>query len=241
MEDATWEAYELPTLAQAPPEDMFIPLDQQLANVREWNDMRRWGFTAEDFQAIDLTPRTHASPLVVDLIAVYLHGKGELGPVRHTADDLWLLAAVQQPNSWCWDDWYWDQPGSGLKPVRLAAGIVHRPGIRRVTLDLGAHWQPGQHLSVLRLMSSASAHAEILAAAAHFPNWVRAMDGHTVPYSWLAGYQVTIPRNSRHYRLPCLTWTRYRQMLSLTSHEAANTQYGWAAPVCLPDGRPRRR
>jgi len=234
VDDAnTWEVYELPPLSDAPPGDMFIPLDEQLASVREWNDTRRWGFTAEDFDAVDLTPRTYADPLVVDLVAVYLKGKGDLDAVRHTADDLWLLAALQQPNSWCWDDWYWDQPGSGLKPVRLAEGIVHRPGVRRVTLDLGAGWQPGHHVSALSVMSVASAHAEVLAAAAHFPNWVRAMDGRTVPYSWLAGYQVTIPPYSRHYRLPCLTWTRYRQMVSLTSHEAAYTQYGWAAPVCL--------
>jgi hypothetical protein len=232
VEAAAWDDYELPTLSQAPPDDMFTSLEEQLARVRDWNDMRRWGFTDEQFDAIDLTPTSHQDPLVVDMIAVYLRGKSDLDPVRHTADDLWLLASVQQPNSWCWDDWYWNQPDSGLKPVRLAAGIRHRPGIRRVTLDLGARWQPGQHVSALRVMSRASAHAEVLAAAAHFPDWVRAMDGRTVPYAWLAGYQVTIPRNSPHYRLPCISWSRYRQTVSLTSHEAAYTQCGWAAPAC---------
>jgi len=235
VEDATWEAYELPPLPQAPPEDMFTSLEEQLDKVREWNAMRRWEFSPEDFDAIDLTPRVHRDPLVVDLIAIYLRGKGDLDPVRHTADDLWLMAVLEQPNSWCWDDWYWNQPGSGLKPVRLAAGIVHEPGVRRVTVDLGAHWQPGRHVTGLSVIGAASAHAEVLAAAAHFPNWVRAMDGRTVPYTWLAGYQVTVPPYSRHYRVPCLTWTRYRQMMSLASHEAAYTQFGWAAPVRLPE------
>ncbi|MEP6695696.1 MAG: hypothetical protein ABJA34_02330 [Pseudonocardiales bacterium] len=234
MEEAAWEAYELPVLSEAPPDDMFTSLREQLDKVREWNGMRRWNFTAADFDAVDLTSRMHSRPLVVDLVAVYLKGEGNLDAVRHTADELWLMAALEQPNSWCWDDWYWDQPHSGLKPLRLARGIVHKPGIRRVTVDLGAHWQPGRHVTALSVMDTASAHAEVLAAAAHFPNWVRAMDGRTVPYTWLAGYQVTIPPYSRHYRVPCMTWTRYRQMLSLTSHEAAYTQFGWAAPVVLP-------
>ncbi len=49
---------------------MFSPLDEQLANVREWNETRRRGFTGQDFDAIDLPPRHHDNPRVVDLIAV---------------------------------------------------------------------------------------------------------------------------------------------------------------------------
>jgi hypothetical protein len=216
-----------------PPAGIFVSLAEQLDNVRRWSAMRRWGFTEGDLASVDLTPATHDSPLVVDLIAVYLDSDWSLDGVRRTCDDLWLLAADQQPNSWCWDDWYWDQPDSGLKPVRLADGITHRPGVRRVTVDLGAHWVPGRHIRPIDVRGVDSAHAEVLAAAAHFPRWVRAMDGATVPYTWLAGYQVTVPRRSRHLRVPCLSWTAYRQMLSLTSHEADYSQPGWAAPACI--------
>jgi len=220
-----------------PPAGIFVSLDEQLANIRRWNEMRRWGFTAGELACIDLTPAAHPSPLVVDVIAVYLDSNWMLDGVRRTCDDLWLLAADQQPNSWCWDDWYWNQPDSGLKPVRLIDGIVHQPGLRRVTIDLGAHWRPGRHIRPVTVRGPNSAHAEILAAAAHFPRWVRAMDGTTVPYTWLSGYEVTIPRRSRHSRMPCLSWTSYRQMLSLTSHEADYSQPGWAAPTCRETGQ----
>jgi hypothetical protein len=215
------------------PGDIFASLDEQLDNVRRWNTMRRWGFTADDLAAIDLTPRPQPRPLVVDLIAVYLDSNWMLDGIRRTCDDLWLLAADQQPNAWCWDDWYWNQPDSGLKPVRLLDGIVHRPGVRRVTVDLGAYWVPGRHVRPADVRGPHSAHAEVLAAAAHFPRWIRSMDGQTVPYTWLCGYQVTVPRRSRHARTPCLSWTSYRSMLSLTSHEADYSQPGWAAPTCL--------
>jgi len=234
MDEVHWAAYEAELAARpSGASGVFVSLDQQLANVRRWNAMRRWGFAEAELSAVDLTPRGGGGPLVVDVVAVYLPGGKELDGVRRTCDELWLLAADQQPESWCWDDWYWNQPDSGRKPVRLLDGIEHVPGVRRVTLDLGAHWMPGRHVRPLSVLGPRSAHAEVLAAAAHFPSWVRAMDGRHIPYAWLAGYQVTVPKNSAHHRLPCLAWIRYRNMVSLASHEANYSQSGWAAPTCL--------
>ena len=53
-----------------------------------------------------------------------------------------------------------------------------------MTVDLGAHFEPGRFISANRVRSHDSAHAEVLAAAAHFPRWIRAMD----VYIWLSGY-----------------------------------------------------
>lgn len=210
---------------------MFVSLAEQLDNIRRWNAWRRWGFTPDELDAVDLTPRPRARPLVVDVIAVFVDGDGNLDGVRRTCDDLWLLAADRQPHAWCWDDAYWAQPGAGHKPVRLIQGLDHQPGIRRVTVDLGAHWVPGRHVRPGSLRGRNSAHAEVLAAAAHFPRWIRSMNGTTVPHAWISGYEVTIPAGSRHSRLPCLSWTSYRRTLSLASHEADYSQSGWAAPV----------
>jgi len=63
VQDATCETYELPPLSDAPPTGMFGSLEQPLDSVREWNTMRRWGFTAAELDAIDLTPPKHVSPL----------------------------------------------------------------------------------------------------------------------------------------------------------------------------------
>ncbi|MBA3339734.1 MAG: hypothetical protein H0T54_08340, partial [Geodermatophilaceae bacterium] len=194
-----------------PPADLFVPLTEQMANVRRWNAERGWGMDPAELNAIDLTPRPHADPLVVDLIAVYLddlpldNGEGKLDGVRRTFHELWDLAAEQQPRSWFWD-WVRDRYNPRPKPVRLLPGIIHWPGVRRMTVDLGAHWQPGEHIRPSNIRGPDSAHAEILAAAAHFPRWPRAMDGRSVPYIWLSGYQVTYPEVSTHLRLPGLAW-----------------------------------
>lgn len=223
---------------KAPPPDLFVPLDEQLANVRRWNEDREWGLSEAEMDAIDLTPRTHPDPLVVDIIAVYLDDlflgddEGTLEGVRHTCHELWSIASERQLFAWSWDerlDFYDNQP----KPVRLLPGIDHFPGVRRVTVDLGAHWVPGRYVRPRRVRGSDSAHAEVLAAAAHFPRWARAMDGTSVPYIWLSGYQVTIPEAVADTRLLGLAWVEYRRTLSLSVGWVDHAHTRWASPVRL--------
>lgn len=217
---------------QQPLTELFAPLAEQWANVRRWNYERGWGIRQKEFDALNLFPRAHHDPLVVDVLAVYLDDRPGLDGVRRTCHELWTVASQHQPNSWSFD-WYWDQWCSNPKPVRLLDNLVHPPGVRRVTLDLGAHWEPGRHIKAGSVRGRNSAHAEVLAAAAHFPGWVRAMDGTRVPHAMLSGYQVTIPEYAAHNRLPCLAWTTYRRTMSLTVDWADHAHSGWAAPVRL--------
>jgi hypothetical protein len=218
-------------LAVMPPDKIFSSLRTQLDNIREWNEERRWGFNAEDLQSVDLTPSAQEKPLVVDLLAVYLDGNDELNGVRRTCHELWTVAAAQQPNSWSWES-EWDEWKDYLKPVRLLNGIIHRPGIRRVTVDLGAYFEPGRHIQPSSVRRQYSAHAEVLAAAAHFPRWIRAMDGQTVPYTWIPGYEVMFWNRSSSERLPALSWSELRCTMSLTAAWAEHSFSGWAAPTC---------
>ena len=79
-----------------------------------------------------------------------------------------------------------------------------------------------------------SAHAEVLAVAAHFPHWIRAMGGKTVPHTWISGYQVTVPEHAVDKRLPALTWVNYRRSIGLTvdwadrSHSGLPRRSAWA-------------
>ncbi|HEY0486985.1 MAG TPA: hypothetical protein VGD72_12115 [Mycobacteriales bacterium] len=212
-----------------PPEKMFISLERQLDNIRRWNEEREWGFHTGELDAIDVAPREHEDPLVVDLVAVYLPSTRRIDGVRRTCDELWKIAAAQQPHAWSWD-WEWDEWKEHPKPVRLLDGLVHEPGVRRVTIDLGAYWEPGRYVRPRHLRDQDSAHAELLAAAAHFPDWVRAMDGKSVPFVWLSGYQLGTPEPSDH-RLPGLAWVRYRATMSLTANWADHAHSGWASPV----------
>ncbi|MGH3600323.1 MAG: hypothetical protein ACRDQH_08605 [Pseudonocardiaceae bacterium] len=219
-------------IAARPPEVMFAPLPEQLANIRRWNEERRWGLSAGDLHSVDLTPRAGNDPLVVDLIAVYLRDGAEMDDVQRTCHELWTVAAAQQPHSWSWD-WYSDRWEQRRKPVRLIDGLVHRPGIRRVTVDLAAHFEPGRYVRPSMLRSLDSAHAEILAAAAHFPRWIRAMDGKTVPYAWLSGYELLIRGLPTPWRLPALSWSHFRHTMNLTAGWANHSYSGWASPVCI--------
>lgn len=214
--------------AIAPPDRIFASLREQLDNVREWNDEREWGFSADYLDAVDLTPSFEDEPLVVDLLAVYLGDDDELDGVRRTCHELWTVAAEQQAHTWCWD-WRKDR----AKPVRLLDGVVHRPGVRRVTVDLAAHFEPGRYLRPSKVRGVDSAHAEVLAAAAHFPRWIRAMDGKTIPYTWLSGYEVMIRGRSNPERLPALSWTEFRNTMSLTAGWANHAHSGWASPTCV--------
>jgi hypothetical protein len=219
-------------IAARPPEMMFTPLSEQLANIRRWNEERQWGLTAGDLHSVDLTPRAGNDRLVVDLIAVYLRDSAEMDDVQRTCHELWTVAAAQQPHSWSWD-WYSDRWEQRRKPVRLIAGLAHRPGIRRVTVDLAAHFEPGRYVRPSALRSLDSAHAEVLAAAAHFPRWIRAMDGKNVPYTWLSGYELLIRGRSAPWRLPALSWSNFRHTVSLTAGWANHSYSGWASPVCI--------
>jgi len=221
-----------------PPEFMFCSLDEQLDNIRRWNSDREWGLPERAFDNLDLRPRIHADPLVVDLIAVYLDAEyrgedeGEMDGVRRTCHEMWEVATERYLNTWCWD-WIRDAYESRPKPVRLLAGLQHRPGVRRVTVDLGAHWAPGRHIRPRNLRGRDSAHAELLAAAAHFPRWARAMDGICVPFPWLSGYQVTYPAAGVDERLLAMAWVEYRHTLSLSIAYADHSWIGWASPTVL--------
>lgn len=219
-------------LAITPPDRLFDSLTEQLGNVRRWNEERHWGFSAADFHSVDLTPRAGSGPLVVDVIAIYLPAGSELDGVRRTCHELWTVAAAQQPHAWSWD-WYSDRWENRPKPICLADGMAHEPGIRRVSIDLAAHFEPGRYIRPSRMRGEDSAHAEVLAAAAHFPRWVRAMDGKTIPYTWLSGYQVLTREQPNPNRLPAMSWSRLRRTVSLTAGWAEHAHSGWASPVRL--------
>lgn len=206
---------------------LFVSLEVQLANVRNWNQMRGWGFTDADFDAVDLTPGDH-SGLVVDVIVVYLPDQGKTSGIQRTFEELWDIASSIQPGKWRYDSLKSDK-----KHLRLLDGIEHTPGIRRVTLDLGANWDTTNGIRPIDVRGTDSVHAEVLAAAAHFPDWIQAMDGERVPYVWMPGYQVTIPGHEAWRGLPYLYWGSAGRKVGLCADWDGYPGYGWACPVVV--------
>jgi hypothetical protein len=206
--------------------ETFVSPLQQLANLRRWNADRGWELPEAAFAQVDVTVANHDSPLMVDVLTVDLPAKGAADGAQRTCDELWSIAAQRQPRSWCWDE-----RKTGPKPVRLLEGIEHRPGVRRVTLDLAAHWDTDRGARPLNVRGPDSAAAEILAAAAHFPEWVRSMDGAQVPFVGLAGYQVTLPVYETWRHVLCLSWSHFNRRINLSDNWADYYQNRFAFPV----------
>lgn len=209
-------------------DELFVPVAEQLDNVRRWNAARGWGFTEADLAAVDTTPVRHDQPLVVDVVAVYLPEADGLDGVRRTFEELWEVASEGMPENWSWRQHLGD-----ARPVKLLPGGRHVPGIRRVTVDLGAGWDPVDGARAIEIRGRHSASAEVLAAAAHFPEWVQAMEGVHVPFVYLGGYVVTFPENEAWRHVPCMSWNEFLGRVNLMDHWADHHQRRWAVPVVL--------
>lgn len=174
----------------------YVSPEIQIADMEDWNHERSWGFKDRDFPNYipDFVPRTPFEALVLTPYLPELKKGHKLIPgfVR-TADELWHIARSFQPGWWLWDFQI------HADYMRLLAGTedAHVPGIRWTAVDLGANWNQQDGARPYDVRGANSAHAEILAAMAHFPGWIQAMDGEEVPYVWFPGYQVTIPGSGR--------------------------------------------
>ncbi len=209
----------------------YILPEEQLANVRGWSEERVWGFSDSDFPSTipDFVPR---APLEVLVLSVYLpdtgQGRSKVPGYIRTADELWQIARSRQPNWWQWDALHLD-----TDHLRLLPGTEdsHAPGIRWTAVDLGAHWNAKDGVRPRDVRGADSAHAEILAAAAHLPTWIRAMDGEKVPHVWLPGYQVTIPGSESWAAVPILCWDGTYRGVFLFAYWDAYRDWDYALPV----------
>ena len=113
--------------------------------------------------------------------------------------------------------------GSG-KSVTFAKMLLLRGLEKRRKLLCGREFQNSIKDSV---------HAEALAAAAHFPDWVQAMDGERVPYVWMPGYQVTFPGYEAWRYLPYLYWYSVSREVELGADWDGYRSCSWACPVVV--------
>lgn len=166
-----------------PLQTLFVPLDVQLDNIRRWNTERSWGFEESDFADIDLSPSENEG-LVTDLLAVYLPPSDGKSGVQRTYDELVSVITKQ----------HLEMIGGDDQVLLDRHDAVHIPGVRRVKVDLGANFEPewageDAEISPAKLSAPNVAHAEVLAAAAHFPAWLKAMGEDRVPPILIGGYR----------------------------------------------------
>ncbi len=202
------------------------PLPTQLTNLSTWSDQVGWKLPKQWFDDVDTTPSDLAGGLVIDVMYPILPAKGrggaKLTSVQRTFDELWSVGASRQPGSW-----RWPSLKSDTKHLRLLDGIDYEPGLHRATIDLGAH----KGKAPVDVRGADSAGAEILAAAAHFPEWVRAMNGGDIPYVWLPAYQASVDGLDPWRAVPYLDWSQSGREAELNARWVGLATRNWACPV----------
>lgn len=165
----------------------YSSVDAQIERVSAFLELHggQEGFRSSDIPAVpNFTPRTKTEVL---LLTVMLPDKGRVKGVRRTFD-AWRDFIVPPAGL---IKWRWEELKSDSKHLRLASGIDHKPGIRWVAFDPNTHQgkSPKQALQHVITHGTTLANAEVLMAAALFPEWVLSWNGGDSPYPNMSGYK----------------------------------------------------
>jgi hypothetical protein len=157
---------------------MLAPGSAQIANVRAWNQTYDWGFTDADFDTLNISNDDVQSITEAKVVMV------------------WRDSLEETFETWCRviSDTFgrskrFNQLQSDPEHLRLENGsIFYSNRIEIVKLELTAHWDG---TGAPTIEHGIPATVEVLAAAAHFPDWVKNMDGCTIPFASMAGLRAS--------------------------------------------------
>lgn len=165
----------------------FASQAQQIDNIVRWNTMFGWGFTGAQITQCILEARTFNWP--GDSLQALVLVPSFTSPVATLRE---LMRAADHLN--VWPAGLLDTLGIDTR-FALIRGIEFEPDkLEWSHVDLGSHlWtQDGDHSPrVFDVAESrTAAHAEVLAAAAHFPKWLNAIASGEAPGVIIPGYRV---------------------------------------------------
>ena len=207
---------------------LFTPILAQIVRVRELNAEYGWGFTDEDFTAVKKTlPKWPDGKLVSVALVPYLPEKDGMGGVDRTFQELWKVTASMQQANWRWSGY--DRVGQNA--LRLRNGIEHpaksKPVLRWevIGLNCNRNCKPIQTRN-----SESSPHAGILAAAMLHPEWIKVMDGDSVPYVWAPGYEVNVSIENKWQHVPDLIFIRDESRVELDCSWCSYCNCSWSVP-----------
>ena len=198
----------------------YTPLVQQIKNVWRWDRKYGWGLPKGWDEQLDVPPpeliaelqRPEHALVSVDVVA-FLEAKGGVLGEHRTFDAYWEVIRTQHPKA---DRWLELQATPGR--LQLLPGTAHVPGVRVEVIDHGANWEKTVGIKPMDVRSpETSPHAGLLASAANHPKRIRLMDGTTVPFEWIAGYQASAPRNDPWRHVPIWCWLRDGRRVRLSA------------------------
>jgi len=205
---------------------LFASTDEQLLLVKTRNKLRRWGFGDSDFQSLPPAPEWPDKPLAAVVLVPYL------ATVRQTLEELWLMACDGQRKTFRRDDAL-----SAQGQLKLVEGATHVPGLCWEVIDLDAC----RNADILELgwPPERLPHAGIMAAAAHFPVWIRSINRGNAPII-MPGYRSRKSRlddSQDHLYIPELDFDHYMLGFVLDEyvHLGINTHH--AIPAILESRR----
>lgn len=208
---------------------LLLPLDEQLALLREYNE-KYWGgaLTEDMFAAVD-TESDHAQR-VEDLELLYV----EFGSPKETFENWVAVWKGEQPGFW-----RGDSLSDGYKIRRLAKNTRKYPvGIHRIHINLAANWSPKQGRSVDDVRDwlkgdtrDKLAHGEVFAAYALHTELLQKTDGTNLPYFDAAGYEVKLSGDSEWRSVPYGYWSAVNSKAYVRSYSTDGRLQRYAAPV----------
>lgn len=198
----------------------FVSPTHQFVNVLEWNERFNWKIPESVFSAFcDEPPEWPKNELSAVVLTVYLETEKE------TYRSLWEVIArnMRERNVQSF------RSDTGLPA--LLPGVEH-PGVclRWEVIDFSPLHIGAKPADIRN--PEFSPHSAILSAAAHFPDWIIAMNGKDVPYVWLHGYAVKLGISEPWpNRVPLLAWDKDHVELSLElyaeNRDVAEATFPW--------------
>ena len=202
--------------------DFFVPPEHQLANMRLWNEELEFGISEVDFGKLGVAPVFNKKGLKAVVLVPYLNS------IAETAQKLWrIIGQVYHGANWLADENYFNPA-----KLRLLDGIPFpQERLRWEVIRLDANWHKKTGIAPNECRGLMSAHLGIMAAVAHFPNWVKAQDGEKVPYVWLPGLEIEARSSETWGGVLRLCWYAESRQVRLSAYRDDNFNRDYACPV----------
>ncbi len=200
--------------------DLFLPPEAQIKCWQEWNTEFELGIGEDEFSRLSESVPAWPKNRLTAVVATY-----HFDTPQREFEFYWPLIARAQEANWKWDQLHFDPDH-----LRWLKGYENVLGLRWEVIDVGANCN--RKLCDVRLPKT-SPGAAGLATAALFPDWVRAMNGSTVPYIWLPGYEVTFPGADPWQFVLDVSFRRGDRQVRLFAYWFGNPVGSWSVPVLL--------
>lgn len=212
---------------------MLLSIDQQFELICRYNKQYWDGyFSDNELEAYGPKLASDYWQSVTDLLVIHV----EFGSLQETIEMWWKVFVGEQPAHWRWEPLKLDSEHFKL----LTSNVATYPArtITQVRINLVSHWEPeeGRTLEEVREQAKQSdeilAHSEVMSAYGLHTELFREQDGNNLPWSDMAGTDVTLSGESRSRAL-CLLWFPSFRRVELYARWVGSRDRRYAAPVVL--------